>query len=117
MGEVTDAKLDVPWTRGPWSVGEDDSLSGCGFIPVVDARGATVAEVQPDYTENGGRLGEKDRARARLIAAAPQLAEALRFIVEQMELPGVQDHTISAYRHGAGFARARSALLAAGATP
>lgn len=66
---------------GPWVVGEDDELNGCPFLPIMAADGGCIAEVVPDYSEDHPHLGESERATARLIAAAPEMLEALKRVV------------------------------------
>lgn len=62
---------------GPWEVGEDDSINGCPFIPIMAADGGCIAEVVPDYSEDHPHLGKIERATGRLIAAAPERLEAM----------------------------------------
>lgn len=64
-------------TPGPWLVDEDsDELFGCAFYPVETSDGVRVCEVAGD-SENPSELTSFDLANARLIAAGPELYEAL----------------------------------------
>ncbi|MGL6289247.1 MAG: hypothetical protein ACRC2H_01005 [Silanimonas sp.] len=50
---------------------------------------------------------------ARLIAAAPDLLDALSDLISRMEEPGCADHTLAAFLRGAGVANARAAIAKA----
>ena len=61
----------IPWTKGPWRVdGRQDDDSGDIYWPVHTAK---------DYTFVVNAYSE---ANARLIAAAPEMADLLRIIVD-----------------------------------
>ena len=62
-------------TSGPWIV-YDDSNDGKTNRIEIAARGKTVAHIYHS-------VPEKDLPNARLIAAAPDLLEALEFIAKQ----------------------------------
>lgn len=71
-------------TPGPWERG-DGAANGCaGYIYCDDATGSAVASVvfSPDFI---GRSDAETEANARLIAAAPELLEALKEIVKACE--------------------------------
>ena len=58
------------YTPGPWQVGEHDYADARGFVLTVNAGEHNICEISlPDAT---------DEANARLIAAAPEMAEALK---------------------------------------
>jgi len=59
------------WTQGPWRA-EASDYEGCLQIISAD-RKRPITEIWGD--------GDDDEANARLIAAAPELAEALRMVV------------------------------------
>lgn len=61
-------------TPGPWSVDEDDAFQGWPFIP-ISSETQRICEVQPGENDV---VDEVSRTNARLIAAAPDLLEALR---------------------------------------
>lgn len=66
-------------TRETWEVEADDELSGIDFIPVSAEGVGHIAWIVPADPDAG--IQDEDRARARLIAAAPELLEALeRFL-------------------------------------
>jgi hypothetical protein len=66
-------------TQGPWAVNEFDDLDGDHHIQVcADGNGCPVAHLY----ENG----RETRANARLIAAAPELLEALQAFINAEHL-------------------------------
>lgn len=77
---------DTPWTPGPWTWGpardlrEDESPTAIGMR--VDGDGYVIADVtrQPPY--------EQELANARLIAAAPEMAELLDEMRVLLEMEG-----------------------------
>lgn len=75
------ASKHTPASAGPWGVNEFADLDGYRHFQVcVYANGAPVANLVENGTET--------RANARLIAAAPELLDALRAV---MALP---DHAV-----------------------
>lgn len=81
-------------TPGPWSEHGDGGCE-CGLIFSPDGN-AYVAKVYgpADLTLDGPDCvpnRERQRANARLIAAAPELYEALRNLVEEIETDGGVD--------------------------
>jgi len=69
-------------TPGPWTVGGIGSVKGTDSsdIFIQDRRGASIAHVI--YNEPGGDDPAECMADARLIAAAPDLLEALKEIID-----------------------------------
>lgn len=70
-------------TPGPWVACDDDSMDGCDFIPIETEQPTgplcrIICEVRPEDTDDG--LTDVDSANARLIAAAPELLEALGLV-------------------------------------
>lgn len=53
----------------------------------------------------------------RLNTILAGMVEAIRWVVSQMEEPGLQGHTIGAYRHGAGFGMMKNVLAKIGGAP
>jgi hypothetical protein len=70
--------MHTPW---PWTIEQDDELQGMPFIPIFapSASGEKrICEVAPGLLADGiFAITEETRANARLIAAAPDLLEAL----------------------------------------
>ena len=80
------------WTPGPWNIlGDDESIGGVPFIEVMGGEIATptyrdVTHVCADLGDDDEfRLTDEDWANAHLIAAAPDLYEALAGLVGQAE--------------------------------
>lgn len=68
-------------TPGPWIVAGEAGNTGEAFVIESDERTVcwTADSTEEEWEERGGALGtDEDRANARLIAAAPELLEALR---------------------------------------
>ncbi len=93
----------------PWRVGEDFSLDGVPFIPVIDANGSVVCEVVATGTDGPGdlRIVGRDRRAAALIVRAvnaqSDIAAGLRDLID--EWPDVTART---------WRTAKSALAKAG---
>ena len=73
-------------TPGTWIACEDDEREGMPFIPIVagtETEPYLVAQVEPDMDEATQEfyISERTRADAQLIAAAPDLAAALKLLV------------------------------------
>ena len=76
MKTQTTQKYPVTHTSGPWNVGDDSPNDYEG--PIIDTRDRAVAVITIDHETEST---PEDRANARLIAAAPELLEALRVFV------------------------------------
>lgn len=87
-------------TPGPWIVGETVKCNrGIRAIPIENNEGYVIAEAE--YMRDHKGLRERTQANARLIAAAPELLEALKEVVR-----------ISDRKHNA-WDKARAAIAAA----
>ncbi len=96
-------------TPGPWRLIADPYPDGSPYFR-FSAGDAFSGNPETCGFEFTAIMREAD---ARLIQHSPDVLMALRFIVEQMELPGVAKCTIGDYLHGAGIAMARAAISAA----
>ena len=67
--------MDSKHTPGPWKFGETPSLDGQGIAFEVDTDDFTIAHVYPTF----------DSGNAALIAAAPDMYEALKVARAQAE--------------------------------
>jgi len=67
----------VGHTPGPWLMREADFDDGCTEI-TTDGRGNKVVPIASIDTGYTGKIGYEQEANARLIAAAPDMLEALR---------------------------------------
>lgn len=68
---------DTPWTPGPWEVsdiGDYADFDGRSIVVIGDDRRVCATHAGGDDPEG--------TANARLIAAAPELAEALQMFIE-----------------------------------
>lgn len=95
------------WTKGPWHVSSefnDECVVGPDHRVVADC--AVIR-----LTEHGGV--EKNRANARLTAAAPDMAAALADLIETFE----QDGDFNWMLKWPEFAKARDALAKARGLP
>lgn len=70
------ADSKTPWTPGPWSIGEAQN----GEIAIV------ADEVWIIAVKHGALYHPKGTANARLIAAAPEMAEVVRLYLDWGEL-------------------------------
>lgn len=84
-------------TPGPWVVGgESGNDSEAEFIVTKD-ESRTIAwttntfDADADDGYGSEVITEEDRANGRLIAAAPELLEALKSVVDQLEGIGIPD--------------------------
>lgn len=99
------------YTRGPWVMDPDDIKAVHGqdfFGPPGDEDGYHIITSQDWHIS--GFVGYSN---ALLIHAAPDLLEALVFMIEQMSLPENAGHTIGSYLHGIGVHNARAAIAKA----
>lgn len=91
-------------TPGPWYAGNDFVSADCG-----DGAQRRIAFIVP-ITDGTRERFATEQANARLIAAAPQLAEALRAAIECFET----DPIPLPFAHARALLAARAALTAAG---
>ena len=100
-------------TPGPW---HKEAYDGDDCVDVFDARGYRVAECSFAASHEGNprkdheRSGEEIQANARLIAAAPELLEALTLCLIEHERINDQFEQVS---DTPGMALARAALAKA----
>lgn len=90
--------MSAAHTPGPWIYGEANNA-------VITPRGHLIASLDDRHPDDEAATG----ADAKLIAAAPQLAEALRMALEV--------HAYAPGRGPAWYQAARAALTVAGVTP
>lgn len=95
--------MSAKHTPGPWFISGSmtkyiEARIGCGFLQEVASVGPTVAD---------GGYGDVQQANARLIAAAPELLEALRGMI------AVWQSTCNAYGWDASHMSQHDAALAA----
>ena len=106
--------MNTKHTPGPWLIGHADGKTP---MRVYSQAGTLIADC------DGGSPSDVKMANAQLIAAAPELAEALRECVNALHWgaqeaeyrKGVPRSIIGGMRHHAQ--RARAALTKAGVTP
>lgn len=98
----------APWTAGPWSWD--------GFNIIAGGRELLLCGIRTPMT--AGASQDEARANARLTAAAPQMAEALRLMMEGSER-GERSGKWASIRipSEAALNAADAALTAAGARP
>ena len=73
---------DTHFTPGPWRVITDESAAQVTGFPCIESDGYTVVGVEGMYGDI-----DTDFANARLIAAAPDMLEALRGVVSEYDNP------------------------------
>ena len=77
---------EATYTPGPWSQAHRIGHDGFYNTEVFDAAGETIATLEwyPKPTVNGV-TGTYREGNARLIAAAPDLLEALKLLIEEVQ--------------------------------
>ena len=80
---------DVKHTPGPWAVDSD----GSGwYIEATPERGHSLAFIaSPEFQEEPDTSASEAEANARLIAAAPDLLEALQWLVDILPDPDLDN--------------------------
>lgn len=73
------------WTPGPWETLAEDGFTVIGYVP-TDPDGEPSMVVISDASAS--MPDEMARANARLIAAAPEMAELLALVVDGAEAMG-----------------------------
>ena len=98
----------TPHTPAPWKADIENSAEGLNITDDEGRRIAHTATIRnPDYTP---LISEEAKANARLIAAAPELLEALKELTDLLQSPSGAG-TMSEIRDSAN--RARAALAKA----
>lgn len=78
--------MKTKFTPGPWNVQDNTDLDGLGHQLRVDSCAGAIAEIgRKPYVD------DESRANARLIAAAPDLLDALKMAVAHIPKPTMQD--------------------------
>jgi hypothetical protein len=101
--------MSAAHTPGPWRYGEASNA-------IINPRGRLIASLH-GRDSDGEELIAAD---AKLLAAAPQLAEALRDVLAFLDPDSIADQRSDARlreERAAAEARARTALAAAGVKP
>jgi hypothetical protein len=108
--------FEPKWTPGPWTPGhivDDNHSCACRYIFGNDGRMGSVATVSLDDGENDSPPVEEAKANSYLIAAAPDLYEALTAFMETYRVDaGLCDDPESRETFGC-WVKARSALAKA----
>mgnify|MGYP000882387027 CR=1 FL=1 len=91
-------------TPGPWIVADIHPERACLSV-APEGKNPLCEDVATVYASN-----ENADADARLIAAAPELLEALMFIVEQVSNEKNSHHTLGAFSRGVGIDMAKKAI-------
>ena len=65
---------DTKWTPGPWRINKEDDWGG---VEITSESRVGMIEIAMLAVTFRGNIGKEQRANARLIAAAPELYEAL----------------------------------------
>jgi hypothetical protein len=102
--------MSAPWTQGPWTADVENSGGGLNVVTSSDGDDDGVNVAWTSRVVRGGRVLVSDteaQANARLAAAAPDLAEALRLLLR------LADHDEIGFRMA--LRSARAALAKAGA--
>lgn len=89
------------WTQGPWRA-EASDYEGCLQIISAD-RKRPITEIWGD--------GDDDEANARLIAAAPELVEALEMMLRAWEEVGGSDRLIGYQKGVEALAKAKAGAV------
>lgn len=78
--------MEAKWTPGPWSIESETSHNGEFAIIAPDGTHPDPWNIAQTYGSVGhGEAEDEALANARLIAAAPDLAEALRLLLADVE--------------------------------
>jgi len=95
--------MDGKYTPGPWE--ETENMDGDLIVRMDISHMIVIGNLEDTCSVC--------HANARLIAAAPELLEALIFMVEQITNEKNANHTLEAYTHGAGIDMAKKAIAKA----
>lgn len=83
--------MEAKFTKGPWEIAEVRTQVGRAFKIDEEARHedhGLVACIYDDETSLNSRLHEEHEANAHLIAAAPEMYEALEGLIALNRSPG-----------------------------
>lgn len=89
------ASLEVKYTPGPWTITGRKDRDWLFAEIVSEGAGLMVAEIRGATFIDGIEHAEHS-ANARLIAAAPEMLEALKLIQRDLNIPGLPFCTMSA---------------------
>jgi len=99
------------YSPSPWKV-----VSNPYYREIVSDEDGTIADACSSKYIGGNPIDgytDKSEANARLIAAAPELLEALEFMFEQITNEKNASYTFEAYTRGIGIHKARIAIAKA----
>lgn len=93
-------------TPGPWAVGGESGNDG--EAEEIVAADRTICWTADTFTdEEGAAITDEDRANARLIAAAPELLAACKYLLENAEAAGWSEFMLADARAAIANAEGR----------
>lgn len=104
----------IEHTQGPWTTRGPRMADGAPDYAILSPDGEIIGEA---FGRSDVSRFHPSETNAKLMAAAPRMYAALKFIVEQMKEPANAAHTLGAYIHGIGFDMAVNAIKDADGKP